>query len=65
MENKYTMSGLEQQAEMEAEFLTINAQFDETLSRKAKEREICYIQRALQTGELHREAVLRENFRVQ
>ena len=40
MENKYTMSGLEQQAEMEAEFLTINAQFDETLSRKAKEREI-------------------------
>jgi len=63
MENKYLTSGLGQQAQDEADFLTINVQFDETLSRKAKERELCYIQRALETGELHREAIIRENFR--
>jgi hypothetical protein len=63
MDKRYVVSGLEQQAKDEADFLTINAQFDETISRKAAEKELCWIQRALETGELHREAFIRENFR--
>jgi hypothetical protein len=59
----YEMKALPAQAQDEAQFLTINVQFDESLSRKAAERELCYIQRALEVGELHREAFIRENFR--
>ena len=63
MDKNYVMSGLEQQAQDEADFLAINAQFDETLSRKAAEKELCWIARSLEVGELHREAFIRENFR--